>query len=286
MAARRLRRTGRTAGRGTGCSLAQRSGDAVQKRVAAQPVRHTRSRELKGWLTGVAPGCLDMLRSRKRDGGAVAHQVPERSATAAREPTPSRGTAGPLGRPRPACFVVLDTLARPNGSPLCCTTCSHAVRESRLWSGDPRPLRGQLASPRATGCRERGRCPTRPRRQARSGLRFLAALRSGDFEGLVAVLDPDVWSESMPRPQVGRPREVRGATAWAKGAIAFSRGGVEPVDPTGARERSVGIVVAPRGRLFRVLSCTIADGRSPRSTSSPTPSASANSICGPQLRRS
>jgi RNA polymerase sigma-70 factor, ECF subfamily len=46
----------------------------------------------------------------------------------------------------------------------------------------------------------------------------MAALRAGDFEGLLAVLDPDlVVRADMP----GAPSEIRGAAAWAKGAVAY-----------------------------------------------------------------
>ena len=53
---------------------------------------------------------------------------------------------------------------------------------------------------------------------------FLAALRGGDFEGLLAVLDPDVVvrvDEALAGP--GAPREIRGARNWATGALAFSK---------------------------------------------------------------
>src|SRR5207245_11169713 len=54
---------------------------------------------------------------------------------------------------------------------------------------------------------------------------FLTALRRGDFEGLIAVLDPDVVSHAEAGAAAsGAPREVRGAEVWAKQALAFSRG--------------------------------------------------------------
>jgi RNA polymerase sigma-70 factor (ECF subfamily) len=89
---------------------------------------------------------------------------------------------------------------------------------------------------------------------------FLAALRNGDFEGLLAVLDPDVvvrLDEAAAR--AGAPREVRGARNWAAGAVAFSRMAtfVRPALIDGA----VGLVWAPRGRLLRVLAVKIAGGR-------------------------
>ena len=53
---------------------------------------------------------------------------------------------------------------------------------------------------------------------------FLAALRAGDFEGLIAVLDPDVIVRiDAAAATPGTPSEIRGARNWARGAIAFSR---------------------------------------------------------------
>jgi RNA polymerase sigma-70 factor (ECF subfamily) len=90
---------------------------------------------------------------------------------------------------------------------------------------------------------------------------FLAALRAGDLEALVNVLDPDVLvrvDETAARP--GAAREVRGARKWAKGAIAFSRhfhGLVLPMLVDG----DVGLVWAPHGDVLRALRLSIADGR-------------------------
>jgi RNA polymerase sigma-70 factor (ECF subfamily) len=89
---------------------------------------------------------------------------------------------------------------------------------------------------------------------------FLTALRGGDFEGLIAVLDPDVVvrADSAAAPP-GAPREIRGAKTWAKGAIAFSQlaRSVRSMLVDGA----VGLVWAPRGRLSRALSFTITRGK-------------------------
>jgi RNA polymerase sigma-70 factor (ECF subfamily) len=89
---------------------------------------------------------------------------------------------------------------------------------------------------------------------------FLAALRGGDVDALVAVLDPDVVIQAD-RAAVapGGSTEVRGAAAWAREAIAAARGArfARPAIVNGA----VGVVVAPRGRLFRVLSFTFTRGK-------------------------
>jgi RNA polymerase sigma-70 factor (ECF subfamily) len=83
-------------------------------------------------------------------------------------------------------------------------------------------------------------------------------LRGGDFDALVAVLDPDVVVHADAVPP-GRPSEVRGAQTWARQAIAFTRGAqfVRPALVNGA----VGVVLAPGGRLVRALSFTFAGGK-------------------------
>ena len=59
--------------------------------------------------------------------------------------------------------------------------------------------------------------------------------------------------------RAGAAAEVRGAETWAKQAVAYRRGArfAQPVLVEGA----VGAVLAPRGRLFRVLTFTIASGK-------------------------
>jgi RNA polymerase sigma-70 factor (ECF subfamily) len=89
---------------------------------------------------------------------------------------------------------------------------------------------------------------------------FLKALQSGDFEALVAVLDPDVQvhiDRVAARP--GGPREIRGARNWAKGAIAFSQ--MTRFAQAALIDGSVGVVFAPDGKLSRVLRFTIAHGK-------------------------
>lgn len=89
---------------------------------------------------------------------------------------------------------------------------------------------------------------------------FLTALEGGDFEGLVAVLDPGVLvhiDEAAGRPAA--PREIRDARNWAQGAIAFSQ--MARFAQAATVDGSVGIVFAPHGKLSRVLRFTIANGK-------------------------
>jgi len=77
---------------------------------------------------------------------------------------------------------------------------------------------------------------------------FLAASRGGDFDALVALLDPDiVLRADRAAVRAGASREVRGATAVAKqfsGRIHFAQkalvnGGVGLVWAQGGRPRAV-----------------------------------------------
>lgn len=84
----------------------------------------------------------------------------------------------------------------------------------------------------------------------------LSALRAGDFEGLLAVLDPDlVVRADMP----GAPVEIRGAAVWAKGAVAY--GHLARLTQPALVDGAIGVVVAPQGRLVRALRFTIANGK-------------------------
>jgi RNA polymerase sigma-70 factor (ECF subfamily) len=87
---------------------------------------------------------------------------------------------------------------------------------------------------------------------------FLAASREGNFEGLLAVLDPDV----VLRSDLGgaaAARVVRGATNVAQGALLGSREGklVRPAIVNGA----AGVVVSARGRVVTVVGFTVVGGK-------------------------
>ncbi|WP_263416613.1 sigma-70 family RNA polymerase sigma factor [Terriglobus albidus] len=89
---------------------------------------------------------------------------------------------------------------------------------------------------------------------------FLTALRAGDIEALVQVLDPGlVVHIDKSAAATGVPVEIHGARNWARNAVAFARHlrFLQPALVDGA----VGILLAPRGRLFRVLRFTFTDSR-------------------------
>lgn len=87
---------------------------------------------------------------------------------------------------------------------------------------------------------------------------FLAATRSGDFEALLAVPDPDVAArDSRVALPSGAMREVLGAAAVAEQAI---RGGAR-LARIALVNGNVGVIVAPRGRLLLALDFTIRNGK-------------------------
>jgi ketosteroid isomerase-like protein len=89
---------------------------------------------------------------------------------------------------------------------------------------------------------------------------FFAAAREGDFDALVAVLDPDVVLRSdggTARP--GATHVVRGAEAVGRRAMTFAR--LSPFVRPALVNGAAGVVVAPRGRPFSVLAFTVRDGK-------------------------
>src|SRR5262245_62175179 len=213
-----------------------------------------------GWLTTVvARICLDMLRSRRsRPEDALDVEVVEPIADTKSDPEQEALLADSVGI---ALLIVLDTL-------------SPAERVAFVLH-DVFDLPFEEIAPIVDRTPEAARqLASRARRRVRaaeitsnSDLRsqrvvvdaFLAALRAGDFEGLLAVLDPDVVVR-LDAGAPGAPREFRGAANWARGATAaFSRFErfVQPALING----SVGLVFAPGGKLSRALSFTFAHGK-------------------------
>ena len=86
---------------------------------------------------------------------------------------------------------------------------------------------------------------------------FLRRYAAGDFEGLLAVLDPDLVVRAD--MAAGAPTEIRGAAVWAKGAVAY--GHMARLTQPALVDGAIGVVVAPQGRLVRALRFTIANGK-------------------------
>ena len=89
---------------------------------------------------------------------------------------------------------------------------------------------------------------------------FLAASREGDFDALVAVLDPDVVLRADGGAvRAGLSKELRGARVVAEQAFEFRHLAkfARPALVNGA----AGLVSAPEGKPFSVMGLTIAGGK-------------------------
>jgi len=88
---------------------------------------------------------------------------------------------------------------------------------------------------------------------------FLAAAREGDFEALVAVLDPDVVVRADMGAVPGASREVRGAKAVARRSLMYSRHGVltQPALINGV----AGAVSVRDGKAISVGAFTVRGGK-------------------------
>jgi RNA polymerase sigma factor (sigma-70 family) len=88
---------------------------------------------------------------------------------------------------------------------------------------------------------------------------FIAAARGGDFDALVAVLDPDVVLRSDGGRIAGLSKYVRGAEAVASQALMWSR-----VDLTSRRalvNGAAGMVMYLDGKPFSICAVTVKNGR-------------------------
>jgi RNA polymerase sigma-70 factor (ECF subfamily) len=225
---------------------------------------------LGGWLTTVVSRvCLDVLRSRKS-------RREEPLGVQDREPGVARGEgADPEGEAvladsvGVALLVVLDTLT-PAERLAFVLHDLFGVPFDQLASivGRSPDAAKQLAS----RARRRVRGAPAPSDAGRARQRevveaFVRAARAGDLEGLFAVLDPDavVRIDAAARMAGGAPdaapvaREVRGAATWARTFLAMSRG--LPSGQLALIDGSVGLIVAPRGRLARAVTFCVANAR-------------------------
>ncbi|MGW7437892.1 RNA polymerase sigma factor SigJ [Streptomyces sp. NPDC054849] len=221
---------------------------------------------LGGWLTTVVGRvCLDMLRSRttRREDplhdqdGQVRLPDPVVSRADGLDPEQEILLADSVGM---ALMVVLETLTPAERlafvlhdlfavpfDEVAPVLGRSAATTRQLASRARRRVQGVAPTPDA----DRGRL-----REVVDA--FLAASRGGDFEALVAVLDPEVVARSdggTLRPTLVR----RGAAAVASQAITFARFAetARPVLVNG----TPGVVSTAEGRAVSVMAFTVRDGR-------------------------
>jgi RNA polymerase sigma factor (sigma-70 family) len=218
---------------------------------------------LRAWLTTVVGRvCLDMLRSRRsRNEEPLGPRVPEPLVSAADGPDPEHEalladsvglallvvleTLTPAER---LAFVLHDMFAVPFDEIAPVVDRSPAAAR-QLASRARRRVQGARATPDADLARQREVVDA-----------FLAAARRGDFEALLALLDPDVVLRVDRGAMPGaRPREIRGAQTVVEQARGGARlaAAARPAVVNGA----AGFVVAPRGRPIAVAGVTVANGK-------------------------
>jgi RNA polymerase sigma factor (sigma-70 family) len=232
--------------------------DAVQETWLRLSRSDTSSVEnLGGWLTTVVGRvCLDMLRSRRsRRDGPLGVQVPDRIVSHGDGIDPEREAllADSVGL---ALLVVLDTLNPAERLAFVLHDMFGVPFEeiAPIVGRSPSAAR-QLASRARRRVQGATNVPdTDLTRQREVVDAFLAAARGGDFDALVAVLDPDVVLRSdLSAAHAVGSREVRGGPAVARTAAKGRARAARPALVNG----TVGVVVAPRGRLLMVLAFTI-----------------------------
>ena len=215
---------------------------------------------LGGWLTTiVARVCLNMLRSRnRRREESLQERLPDPVVSAYDQTPPEEEVllADSVGL---ALLVVLDTLTPAERLAFVL----HDMFELPFDEIAPMIDRSSEATRQlASRARRRVRGAEVPapdpdlRRQRDVVDAFLRAARAGDFEGLVAILHPDVvvrqdFSDTRP------VRVLRGATAVASRTRAAPGAEARPVMVNGA----AGVVVTLRGRPLAVIGFTVRGNR-------------------------
>jgi RNA polymerase sigma factor (sigma-70 family) len=239
------------------------SEDAIQEAwLRLSRTDETTLDNLGGWLTTVvARVCLDMLRARRaRQEQSADGWLPEPIVSLDDQVDPEQEalladsvglallvvleTLNPAER---LSFVLHDMFAVPFDEIASILDRSpDAVRQ--LASRGRRRVRGARLEPDADLAEQR-----------RVADAFMRAARAGDFEGLLAVLDPDVVVRADRSIPKGAPLEVRGARNVAERALYFRQLAefAQPVLVNGA----AGFLVAPQGQLFAVAALTVVGGK-------------------------
>ncbi|GAA0274208.1 sigma-70 family RNA polymerase sigma factor [Cryptosporangium japonicum] len=214
---------------------------------------------LGGWLTTVTGRiCLDMLRSRtSRRETFVAVPDPVVSAPDTMDPVQEALLAESVGM---ALTIVLEELS-PAERLAFVLHDSFGVPFDEVGAllGRTPAAAKQLASRARKRVRTAGPRPDAdPAGQRAAVDAFFGAARAGDFDALVAVLDPDV--ELRVDVGAGAPGSVlvRGAAAVARRALLFARpeAALHPVLVNGA----AGVVVTVAGRPVTVMGFTVSGG--------------------------
>jgi len=218
---------------------------------------------LGGWLTtAVARVCLDMLRSRKarREEPLEAH-VPDPIVSPDSVPDPEQETllADSVGL---ALLVVLETLEPAERLAFVLHDMFSVPFDDLAGILGRSPAAARQLASRARR-RVQGTAPvadTDMTRQREVVKAFLAASRNGDFEALLAVLDPDVVLRADAGSfHPGASKVVRGAARVAEQALLFSR--LAQHCRLALVNGTPGLVTTPGGQPYSVVGFAIRHGK-------------------------
>jgi RNA polymerase sigma factor (sigma-70 family) len=216
---------------------------------------------LRGWLTTVvARVCLDMLRARtSRREDSLDVRLPDPIITRGEwEPESEAILADSVGL---ALLIVLDTLQPAERLAFVLHDVFGMPFDEIAPIVDCSPVAARQLASRARR-RVQGKAPSSDRdlrQQRRVVDAFLAAVREGNFEQLVALLDPDIVLRADGGALASASRVVRGAKAVAGQAVGFSKLVANQIVLVNG---NIGLLARrPDGRLYAVIGLTIANGR-------------------------
>jgi RNA polymerase sigma-70 factor (ECF subfamily) len=216
---------------------------------------------LGGWLTTVVSRiCLDLLRGRaarpEADADALARMPDPLLAPAdGLDPEQEALLAGEVGlalqvvleQLTPAerlAYVLHDVFAMPFEQVAAVVERTPAATR-QLASRARRRVRAEAPAPDADLAAQREVVDA-----------FFAASREGDFDALVAVLDPQIVLRASDLRGTGL---IRGATTVAGRALTFRR--LSPYVVPALVNGAAGVVVAPEGRAVSLMAFTVVGGR-------------------------
>jgi RNA polymerase sigma-70 factor (ECF subfamily) len=219
---------------------------------------------LDAWLTTiVARVCLNMLRARhtrREDTIGVHLPDPLIGSAMALQPEEAALLADSVGL---ALLIVLDTLSPDERLAFVLHDVFEAPFEEIALMVDRTPAAARQLASRARRRVKGANVPVPDPDLARQRAvvdAFFSAAREGDFDALVAVLDPDV----VLRGEVGAGHpaavtEIRGAVAVARQALLFARTDVQlrPALVNGA----AGVIATAGGRPFALMGFTVTGGK-------------------------
>ena len=217
---------------------------------------------LRAWLTTVVGRiCLDMLRSRQARHEDSVDAVPEPVVSiASDDPAQEAELADSVGL---ALLVVLETLSPAERLAFVLHDMFGVSFEEIAPIVERSPVAARQLASRARR-QVRGSVPPADAdlaQQRKVVDAFLAAARSGDFEALLEVLDPDAVFRMHTGPSGPRPLPPAiGAAAVAERTL--TRGApFAPLAQPAIVNGGAGVLVAPRGQNVGVAGFTISRGR-------------------------